>query len=154
MFNSRDLHITNCLTDRMQTQFKLNSVTSAVNLTLLHFVWLLTGNFIRSYFMCCRKENKRVIIPHMLRVIFRVVPRRGVINSRRVGTLSVPYSYARGYEVKRRLLNATRRGTTQKYVRTATPLPSKHPILYIFSTIIRTKFFEHAAHTPFFLFKM
>jgi hypothetical protein len=34
--------------------------------------------------------------------------------------------------------------------RTGTPLPSKHPILYIFSTIIRTEFFKHAAHSPFF----
>jgi hypothetical protein len=31
-----------------------------------------------------------------------------------------------------------------------TPLPSKNPILYIFSTSIRTEFFKHAAHTPFF----
>jgi hypothetical protein len=34
--------------------------------------------------------------------------------------------------------------------RTGTPLPSKHPILYIFSTNIRTEFFKHAAHFPFF----
>jgi hypothetical protein len=34
--------------------------------------------------------------------------------------------------------------------RTGTPLPSKNPILYIFSTNIRTEFFKHAAHTPFF----
>ena len=34
--------------------------------------------------------------------------------------------------------------------RTGTPLPSKHPILYIFSTNIRTEFFKHAAHSPFF----
>jgi hypothetical protein len=33
---------------------------------------------------------------------------------------------------------------------TGTPLPSKHPILYIFSTNIRTEFFKHAAHSPFF----
>jgi hypothetical protein len=31
--------------------------------------------------------------------------------------------------------------------RTGTPLPSKHPILYIFSTNIRTEFFKHAAHS-------
>jgi hypothetical protein len=31
-----------------------------------------------------------------------------------------------------------------------TPLPFKNPILYIFSTNIRTEFFKHAAHTPFF----
>jgi hypothetical protein len=31
--------------------------------------------------------------------------------------------------------------------RTGTPLPLKHPILYIFSTNIRTEFFKHAAHT-------
>jgi hypothetical protein len=33
-------------------------------------------------------------------------------------------------------------------------LPSKHPILHIFSTNIRTEFFKHVAHSPFFLFKM
>ena len=31
-----------------------------------------------------------------------------------------------------------------------TPLPSKHPILYIFSTNIHTEYFKHAAHSPFF----
>jgi predicted membrane protein len=35
--------------------------------------------------------------------------------------------------------------------RTGTPLPSKHPILYIFSRNIRTEFFKHAAHCLFFL---
>jgi hypothetical protein len=34
--------------------------------------------------------------------------------------------------------------------RTGTLLPSKHPILYIFSTNIRTEFFKHAAHSLFF----
>ena len=34
--------------------------------------------------------------------------------------------------------------------RTGTPLPSKHPILYIFSTNIRTEYFKHAAHSLFF----
>jgi hypothetical protein len=34
--------------------------------------------------------------------------------------------------------------------RTGTPLTSKHPILYIFSTNIRTGYFKHAAHSPFF----
>jgi predicted membrane protein len=34
--------------------------------------------------------------------------------------------------------------------RTGTPLPSKHPILYIFSTNVRTEFFKHAAQSPFF----
>jgi hypothetical protein len=38
--------------------------------------------------------------------------------------------------------------------RTDTPLPSKHPIIYIyiyiFSTNIRTEFFKHAAHSPVF----
>ena len=39
--------------------------------------------------------------------------------------------------------------------RTGTPLPSKHPILYIYSTNTRTEYFKHAAHSPFFfLFKM
>jgi hypothetical protein len=32
-----------------------------------------------------------------------------------------------------------------------TPLPSKNPILYIFSTNICTEFFKHAAHSRFFL---
>jgi hypothetical protein len=34
--------------------------------------------------------------------------------------------------------------------RTGTPLPSKNPISYIFSTNIRTEFFKHAAHSQFF----
>jgi hypothetical protein len=34
--------------------------------------------------------------------------------------------------------------------RTGTPLPSKHTILYIFSTNIRTEFFKHDAHSQFF----
>jgi hypothetical protein len=34
--------------------------------------------------------------------------------------------------------------------RTGTPLRSKYPILYIFSTNIRTEFFKHSAHSPFF----
>jgi hypothetical protein len=34
--------------------------------------------------------------------------------------------------------------------RTGALLPSKHPILYIFSTNIRTEFFKHAALSPFF----
>ena len=41
-------------------------------------------------------------------------------------------------------------GTVRPIYRTGTPLPSKHPILYIFSTNIRTEFFNHAAHSPFF----
>jgi hypothetical protein len=36
--------------------------------------------------------------------------------------------------------------------RTGTPLPSKHPILYIFSSNIRTEFFKHAARSSFFSF--
>ena len=34
--------------------------------------------------------------------------------------------------------------------RTEVPLPSRHPILYIFSTNIRTEYFKHAAHSLFF----
>jgi hypothetical protein len=34
--------------------------------------------------------------------------------------------------------------------RTGTTLSPKHPMLYIFSTNIRTEFFKHAAHSPFF----
>jgi hypothetical protein len=41
-------------------------------------------------------------------------------------------------------------GTLRPIYRTATPLPSKNPNLYIFSTNLRTKFFKHAAHSPFF----
>ena len=41
-------------------------------------------------------------------------------------------------------------GTVRPIYRTGTPLPSKHPILYIFSTNIHTEFFKHAAHSPFF----
>jgi hypothetical protein len=33
--------------------------------------------------------------------------------------------------------------------RTGTPLPSKHPILYIFLTNIHTEFLKNAAHYPF-----
>jgi hypothetical protein len=40
--------------------------------------------------------------------------------------------------------------TVRPIYRTGTPLPSKHPILYILSTNIRTEFFIHAAHSPFF----
>jgi hypothetical protein len=36
--------------------------------------------------------------------------------------------------------------------RTGTLLPSKHPILYTFSTNILTEFFKHAAHTHCFFF--
>jgi hypothetical protein len=39
----------------------------------------------------------------------------------------------------------------RRIYRTGTPLPSKNPILYIFSTNIRTKYFKHAAHSPFFI---
>jgi hypothetical protein len=44
-------------------------------------------------------------------------------------------------------------GTARPIYRTGTPLPSKLPIVYvyIFSTNIRTEFFKHAAHSPFFL---
>ena len=45
-------------------------------------------------------------------------------------------------------------GTVRHIYRTGSPLPSKRPILYIFSTNIRTEFFKRAAHSPFFLFKM
>jgi hypothetical protein len=33
--------------------------------------------------------------------------------------------------------------------RTGTPLPSTHPIFYIFSTNKSTDFFKHAVHSPF-----
>jgi hypothetical protein len=33
---------------------------------------------------------------------------------------------------------------------TGTPLPSKHPILCIFSTKVRNEFFKQAANSPFF----
>jgi hypothetical protein len=41
-------------------------------------------------------------------------------------------------------------GTVRPIYRTGTPLPTKHPILYIFSTNIRTEFFKHTAHFPLF----
>jgi hypothetical protein len=41
-------------------------------------------------------------------------------------------------------------GTMCPIYRTGTPLPSKHPILYIFSTNVHTELFKHAAHSPFF----
>jgi hypothetical protein len=34
------------------------------------------------------------------------------------------------------------------------PLTSRRSILYIYSTNISTEYFKHAAHSPFFLFKM
>jgi hypothetical protein len=43
-------------------------------------------------------------------------------------------------------------GTVRPIHRTGTTLPSKHLILCIFSTNMRTEFFKHAAHTPFFFF--
>jgi len=44
--------------------------------------------------------------------------------------------------------------TVRPIYRTGVPLPSKCCILYIFSTNISTEYFKHAAHSPFFLFKM
>jgi hypothetical protein len=41
-------------------------------------------------------------------------------------------------------------GTASPIYRTGTSLPSKHPILYLFSRNIRTECFKHAAHSPFF----
>jgi hypothetical protein len=38
-------------------------------------------------------------------------------------------------------------GTVRLIYRTGTPLPSKNPILYIFSTNIRTEFFFNMLHT-------
>jgi hypothetical protein len=55
---------------------------------------------------------------------------------------------------KRQALKGSPLGTVRPIYRTGTPLPSKHPILYIFSTNICTEFFKHAARSPFFLFKM
>jgi hypothetical protein len=40
-------------------------------------------------------------------------------------------------------------GISRPIYRTGTQLPSKHPILYIFSTNICTEFFKHVAHSPF-----
>jgi hypothetical protein len=40
--------------------------------------------------------------------------------------------------------------TERPFYRTGTPLPSKHPILYIFSTNNLTELFKHAVHSPFF----
>jgi hypothetical protein len=41
-------------------------------------------------------------------------------------------------------------GTVLSIYGTGTPLPPKHPILYIFSTNIRTEFFKHSARSSFF----
>jgi hypothetical protein len=43
--------------------------------------------------------------------------------------------------------------TVRPIYRTGAPLPSKHPILYTFSTNIRTEFLKHAANSPFFSFQ-
>jgi hypothetical protein len=44
-------------------------------------------------------------------------------------------------------------GTVRPIYRTGTPLPSKHPILCLFSTNIRTEYFKHAASSPFLSFQ-
>jgi hypothetical protein len=44
------------------------------------------------------------------------------------------------------IIHAWPLGTVRPIYRTGTPLPSKHPILCIFSTNTRTEFFKHAAH--------
>jgi hypothetical protein len=54
------------------------------------------------------------------------------------------------HDNKKSYLVNYRLGTVRPKKRTSTPLTSKHPILYIFSTNIRTEFFKHAAHSPFF----
>jgi hypothetical protein len=74
-----------------------------------------------------------------------------------------------GEEIQRILQNALRRfisfagiiktmncilRTVHPIYRTDVTLPSKCCILYIFSTNISTEYFKHAAHSPFFLFKM
>jgi hypothetical protein len=48
------------------------------------------------------------------------------------------------------LLNLHPLGIVRPIYRTGTPLPSKHPILCIFSTNIHTEFFKNAALSPFF----
>jgi len=40
------------------------------------------------------------------------------------------------------------------YMGRTAPLTSRRYILYIYSTNIRTEYFKHAAHSPFFLFKI
>jgi hypothetical protein len=40
------------------------------------------------------------------------------------------------------------------YMGRTAPLTSRRCILYIYSTNIRTEYFKHAAHSPFFLFEM
>ena len=40
------------------------------------------------------------------------------------------------------------------YMRRTAQLTSRCCILYIYSTNIRTEYFKHSAHSPFFLFKM
>jgi hypothetical protein len=40
-------------------------------------------------------------------------------------------------------------GTVHTIYRMGTPLPSKYPVLFIFSTNTHTEFFKHAAHSLF-----
>jgi len=40
------------------------------------------------------------------------------------------------------------------YMGRTAPLTSRRCILNIYSTNVRTEYFKHAAHSPFFLFKM
>ena len=58
-----------------------------------------------------------------------------------------------GLHVKYPLFN--RLTPNDPYMGRTTPLTSKRCILYIYSTNIRTEYFKHALHSPFFfLFKM
>ena len=45
-------------------------------------------------------------------------------------------------------------GTVRPIYSKGVPLPSRHPILYIFSTNPSTEYFKHAAHSLFFPRKM
>jgi hypothetical protein len=55
------------------------------------------------------------------------------------------------YSIKQRTVPTLTFRNRRSYIyRTGTPLPSKHPILYIFSKNLHTICFKHATHFPFF----
>ena len=61
---------------------------------------------------------------------------------------TVPVLFHISYNLhQRKRLHAKPLGTVRPIYRTGVPLPSRHPILYIFSTNIRTEYFKHAAHS-------
>jgi hypothetical protein len=83
----------------------------------------------------------------------------GVFICRKVGKLAAWILYKWWHQVILRSdfitqLESLTFRTVRPIYRTGTTLPSIHPVLYTFSTNIRTVFFKHSVHTLFFLFKM